>query len=76
MSLALPTQTSPRAGPGHQTLPRPDQRPRHLRTVSTGTRIPGPRLGQQRSHALLTALPIFRLRRGRGIAEFAQPSPL
>jgi len=27
----------------------------------TGTRVPGLRLGQQRSHALLTALPLFRL---------------
>ena len=27
----------------------------------TGTRIPGLRLGQQRSHALLAALPLFRL---------------
>jgi hypothetical protein len=30
-------------------------------TTSTGTRIPGLRLGQQRSHALLSALLIFRL---------------
>ena len=30
-------------------------------TTHTGTRIPGLRLGQQRSHALLTALPMFRL---------------
>jgi hypothetical protein len=30
-------------------------------TTDTGTRIPGLRLGQQRSHALLTALPMFRL---------------
>ena len=30
-------------------------------TTATGTRIPGLRLGQQRSHALLTALLIFRL---------------
>jgi hypothetical protein len=29
--------------------------------TSNGTRVPGLRLGQQRSHALLTALPIFRL---------------
>jgi len=40
---------------------------RDLRTITdpvvtaTGTRVPGLRLGQQRSHALLTALPIFRL---------------
>jgi hypothetical protein len=30
-------------------------------TTATGTRIPGLRLGEQRSHALLTALPLFRL---------------
>jgi hypothetical protein len=30
-------------------------------TTPTGTRVPGLRLGQQRSHALLTALLIFRL---------------
>jgi hypothetical protein len=30
-------------------------------TTDTGTRVPGLRLGQQRSQALLTALPIFRL---------------
>ena len=30
-------------------------------TTPTGTRVPGLRLGQQRSHALLTALPMFRL---------------
>jgi hypothetical protein len=30
-------------------------------TTATGARVPGLRLGQQRSHALLTALPIFRL---------------
>jgi len=30
-------------------------------TTNTGTRIPGLRLGQQRSHALLSALLIFRL---------------
>jgi hypothetical protein len=30
-------------------------------TTLTGTRIPGLRLGQQRSHALLTALPMFKL---------------
>ena len=30
-------------------------------TTKTGTRIPGLQLGQQRSHALLTALPLFRL---------------
>jgi hypothetical protein len=30
-------------------------------TSPTGTRVPGLRLGQQRSHALLTALPMFRL---------------
>ena len=30
-------------------------------TTETGTRIPGLQLGQQRSHALLTALPLFRL---------------
>ena len=30
-------------------------------TTATGTRVPGLRLGQQRSHALLTALPMFRL---------------
>ena len=29
--------------------------------TANGTRVPGLRLGQQRSHALLTALPIFRL---------------
>jgi hypothetical protein len=29
--------------------------------TETGTRVPGLRLGQQRSHALLTALPMFRL---------------
>ena len=29
-----------------------------------GTRVPGLRLGQQRSHALLTALPLFRLQPG------------
>jgi hypothetical protein len=29
--------------------------------TSNGTRVPGLQLGQQRSHALLTALPIFRL---------------
>ena len=29
--------------------------------TTNGTRVPGLRLGQQRSHALLTALPIFRL---------------
>jgi hypothetical protein len=29
--------------------------------TATGTRIPGLRLGEQRSHALLTALPLFRL---------------
>src|SRR6478609_983270 len=29
--------------------------------TSNGTRVPGLRLGQQRSHALLAALPIFRL---------------
>ncbi|MEO8221887.1 MAG: hypothetical protein ABI563_14010 [Specibacter sp.] len=29
--------------------------------TATGTRIPGLRLGQQRSHALLAALPVFRL---------------
>ena len=29
--------------------------------TENGTRIPGLRLGQQRSHALLTALPMFRL---------------
>ena len=30
-------------------------------TTETGTRIPGLQLGQQRSHALLAALPLFRL---------------
>ena len=30
-------------------------------TTKTGTRIPGLQLGQQRSHALLAALPLFRL---------------
>ena len=30
-------------------------------TTANGTRIPGLRLGQQRSHALLAALPMFRL---------------
>jgi hypothetical protein len=30
-------------------------------TTATGTRVAGLRLGQQRSHALLTALPMFRL---------------
>src|SRR5271169_618032 len=30
-------------------------------TTATGTRIPGLRLGEQRSHALLAALPLFRL---------------
>ena len=30
-------------------------------TTATGTRIPGLCLGEQRSHALLTALPLFRL---------------
>ena len=30
-------------------------------TTTTGTRVPGLRLGQQRSHALLTALMMFRL---------------
>ena len=30
-------------------------------TTQNGTRVPGLRLGQQRSHALLTALPMFRL---------------
>ena len=30
-------------------------------TTPTGTRIAGLRIGQQRSHALLTALPMFRL---------------
>jgi len=30
-------------------------------TTANGTRVPGLRLGQQRSHALLTALPMFRL---------------
>jgi hypothetical protein len=30
-------------------------------TTPTGTRVAGLRLGQQRSHALLTALPMFRL---------------
>lgn len=29
--------------------------------TATGTRVPGLRLGQQRSHALLSALPVFRL---------------
>lgn len=29
--------------------------------TATGTRVPGLRLGQQRSHALLAALPVFRL---------------
>jgi hypothetical protein len=33
-------------------------------TTETGTRIPGLRLGQQRSHALLSALLIFRLQPG------------
>ena len=30
-------------------------------TTATGARIPGLRLGEQRSHALLAALPLFRL---------------
>jgi hypothetical protein len=30
-------------------------------STTNGTRVPGLRLGQQRSHALLTALPMFRL---------------
>jgi hypothetical protein len=30
-------------------------------TTTSGTRVPGLRLGQQRSHALLAALPMFRL---------------
>jgi len=30
-------------------------------TTANGTRVPGLRLGQQRSHALLAALPMFRL---------------
>jgi len=30
-------------------------------TTATGTRVPGLRLGQQRTHALLTGLPMFRL---------------
>src|SRR5450759_4062354 len=34
-------------------------------TTETGTRIPGLRLGQQRSHALLSALLIFRLQPDR-----------
>ncbi len=33
-------------------------------TTATGTRIPGLRLGQQRSHALLTSLLMFRLQPG------------
>jgi hypothetical protein len=32
--------------------------------TDTGTRIPGLRLGEQRSHALLTALPLFKLQPG------------
>lgn len=30
-------------------------------TTATGTRIPGVRRGEQRSHALLAVLPLFRL---------------
>src|SRR4029079_3729640 len=32
--------------------------------TASGTRVPGLRLGEQRSHALLAALPVFRLQPG------------
>jgi hypothetical protein len=45
-------------------------------TTSAGTRVPGLRLGQQRSHALLTALLIFRLQpAGFTNRDLRTPSP-
>lgn len=38
-------------------------------TRPSGTRIAGLRLGQQRSHALLTALPMFRLQHPKGFGN-------
>ena len=43
-------------------------------TTENGTRVPGLRLGQQRSHALLTALPMFRLQPRR--VHQPRPPPL
>ena len=44
-------------------------------TTTNGTRVPGLRLGQQRSHALLTALPIFQLNPPDSPTPTCAPSP-